>query len=454
MRWRRWAVGICAVGVLLRVAMWARGFPLRQNEAALAMNVLERGVFGLLEPLAYGQAAPWGFLVLTEGAASVFGASEVALRAVPLLASCGALVAFAAWVSERLGLSWGLLGAVAILAFTPPIVLHAANFKPYSVDLLVTVGLLIIWGRSDVGWQLALAAILAPWISFPSVFVLAGIGVVEIAKGSWRVVGVGVASLASVGLYYALSLSGTASSAYLLGFWADSFAPGPLELLPWLGRTVTSAFVRPIWILGVPIAGALSVVGLYRLTQRDPDLALLVAGTFTSVLMASAFQLYPVRGRLLLFAAPFVLLSFGLGLDVVLEAGRVGRLLGRPYLAGAIGGALVGAVMLVLMWQPRRSPYPILEALDGRQADPQVQAYHNSGATMRYYSRRTERPYRWETKGPTSKPGPGWMIWSPGWFDVRPKRRVAFMDSLSSVRICDAMAGGGFVAYRICSTTP
>lgn len=447
-------MAVCTVGILLRVAMWARGFPLRQNEAALAMNVLERGISGLLDPLAYGQAAPWGFLVATEGLASIFGPSEIVLRTLPLLASCVALVAFVSWVSDRFGLSLGLLGALAILAFTPPIVLHAANFKPYSVDLLVTVGLLMIWGRCGVGWPLALAATLAPWLSFPSVFVLAGLGIVELTHTNWRIVGVGVASLASLGLYYVLSLSGTASSSYLLDFWADSFAPGPVELLPWIGRTVTSTFVRPIWILGAPIAGALSVVGFYRLTRREPDLALLLAGVFTSLLMASAFQLYPVRGRLLMFAAPFILLSFGLGLDVVLEAGRAGRLLGRPYLAGATGGALIGAVMLIIMWQPRRSPYPILEALDGRKAPSTVQSYHNSWATLSYYTARTDRHYTWVHRLPAAAPDTGWMVWSPGWFDVRPKLRVAFMDSLSSVRICDAMAGGGFVAYRVCPTTP
>ena len=60
------ALVVVAVGIALRLWQYLADASLWVDEAALARNIVDRSPAGLLAPLDYGQAAPWGFLLIEK----------------------------------------------------------------------------------------------------------------------------------------------------------------------------------------------------------------------------------------------------------------------------------------------------------------------------------------------------------------------------------------------------
>ena len=170
-------------GVGLRLAQYLANASLWIDEIALAQNVLRYPLAHLVsQPLALDQVAAPGFLALTKGAVTLFGASEMALRLVPLLCGLLALLLFPS-LSRRIQPAWIAVFAVGVFALAPTLIAHGAELKPYSTDLLASVALtlaaLAVSGP-EAGWPSWLGAILvggaAVWFSQGAVFVVTGLG--------------------------------------------------------------------------------------------------------------------------------------------------------------------------------------------------------------------------------------------------------------------------------------
>src|SRR5215469_7867911 len=88
-------VAIMAAGAAIRLWQYLGNPALWLDEMAVANNLMTRSVVGLLSaPLADGQVAPPGFLILSRAAVVAFGSSEYALRLVPLICSLATLPLF------------------------------------------------------------------------------------------------------------------------------------------------------------------------------------------------------------------------------------------------------------------------------------------------------------------------------------------------------------------------
>ena len=184
-----WVGGCVALGVVARVVRFFEGRSLWNDEAQLALNIWGRDALALLAPLDFGQSAPYGFLLLERLAVLGFGPGELALRGVSLLAGLVALPVFAR-VALSLLSRRGAQVAVVLFATSEPLIFYASELKPYALDVAVSIGLLALFSRLDVGslgrgraWRLAIAGAVAPWCSFPAVFVLAAGAVWLIATG-------------------------------------------------------------------------------------------------------------------------------------------------------------------------------------------------------------------------------------------------------------------------------
>ena len=73
--------------ILHNRSLWA-------DEAVLALNIVNRSYWELLQPLDYEQGAPVGFLLVEKLAIGVFGNNEYALRLFPLLSGIISLFLF------------------------------------------------------------------------------------------------------------------------------------------------------------------------------------------------------------------------------------------------------------------------------------------------------------------------------------------------------------------------
>ena len=327
------------IGLLLRIWQYLHAGSLWLDEAWVALNVVERSVWTLLtQPLMGEQGAPPGFLVLVKTLAETVGRTDGALRLVPLASSLAVLAL--SWPVARSCFSSAAARVcfVGLVCLSPVLVYYASELKQYSTDSAVC--LLLLWAALGVGrrtWlALALTGSLAVWFSHPSAFVLAAIGATLLAQslGNGRlsearrveVYGSHAARAASFAVLNWIQLRQLAANHFLIDYWASAFAPFPISGaadLRWyldtaLGVTYLAFSQQEVAGLELPPAqhGALNVsalalcglglAGLFFVNRRLLTVVLLTLG-FTTV--ASANQLYPLRGRLLLFLVPVVCLT-------------------------------------------------------------------------------------------------------------------------------------------------
>jgi hypothetical protein len=381
------------LGVLLRVARYLMDYPLWWDEAFVGVNLLRRGYFDLLRPLDYAQVCPLLFLWVELTIVKLLGFSEWSLRLFPLVCA-GASVVLFRHAAGRVLRGVPLLLSVAILAVSYHPIRHAADVKPYASDLLVALALLAAafeWhrapGRTAWLWALAAGAPLAVALSYPSVFVAAGIalGLVPAVVGSGRR-GVRIAFatflLTTVGSFAALYalFTGAQAAATLSAMrkpWAEAFPPvhDPLALARWFVTTHTgSTFAHPCG--GEHGASTLTfllfVVAAVVLWRRGgrTTLALCLA-PFGVALVAAALKRYPYGGvlngspaRVMLYLAPSICLLAGLGAATVLERVPDPRRRRRLLRIGLVLLALVGIVPLV---QDLAHPYRAFHAQRARE---------------------------------------------------------------------------------------
>jgi hypothetical protein len=331
--------GIAALGIALRFRQFAFDRSLWNDEADLALNIINRGYIGLTRQLSLDQGAPIGFLWLEKTATEVFGPNEYALRLVPLLAGIASVLLFRSFTSRVLP---PLAGAVALglFAVSPTLVYFSSETKQYGVDVAAVVALAWILPRmleGDLTWRKCLSfggvgAVLV-WCSFPAVFVLAAESCVIVIM-RWNrkelgglprfLTGCGL-WLASFGIEYIVSLRALRSNPTLLSFWAGSYPPKLFGAGVSLSATLSwfphqlRAWIQYPWNLSLPaghgytflypLALILLIVGLGLLLWHRPAIGLFVLLVGVMASIAGMLHVYPLSDRLLVFTLPFVCLT-------------------------------------------------------------------------------------------------------------------------------------------------
>jgi 4-amino-4-deoxy-L-arabinose transferase-like glycosyltransferase len=337
-------MGIVLVGLALRLLFFWLDRSLWLDEALVSLNIVQRDYLGLLDPLEGDQAAPPFSLWLSKLCVMLVGPSEHALRFPALLASVISLLCFPA-LAKRLLPPAGVAIALACFAFLPACVLYAAEVKPYALDCCAAVLLSLLALRHDqapsrASWiALLLAGIVAPWFSYASVFVLAGIGIVMLVKawptgqpGRFRVIGLGSCwALSFFGLWL-LVASETAANENFAHYWKSAFLPFPPTSPRDLGLLVSGFFgffeapfatryFHPSGDFTPLVAGLAAFLAVFGSLAPGREMAgglrFLIAPVLAAAL-ASALGLYPFTGRFLLVFAPAVALLIGTGCQALL----------------------------------------------------------------------------------------------------------------------------------------
>ena len=327
-----WAV--LAVGIVLRLSRYIRNDSLWGDEAMLALSIASRRFDQLLAPLAYGQVAPIPFLWAERFMVGLFGISEWTLRALPLLggiALCMAILLVGRWLLRR----DELLVALVLIAFSQALVRYSAEVKPYTWDALLALGVVgtaakLISGTEDrANWaRLAVVGTVAVLSSLTSPFLCLGAGLaLAVHALSQRrlvlLVRVGLLTLFWASLFtavYRLVYSEAASAPYMRTFWEGSFLrPGSPDVivrtraaLDEASRALDagwSAMGLSAVTLGLLLVGALT---LWRRRGTPYVMLLLVPGA--APFAASAAGSYPIATRLILFAAPLLIMLLAAGI--------------------------------------------------------------------------------------------------------------------------------------------
>jgi hypothetical protein len=355
-----WTVALVALGIGLRLAYYWPDRALWHDEAALACNLVERSLGGLLQPLDYNQGAPVGFLLVQKLVVVALGPGEHALRLVPVLCGVAALALFP-WVARQYLPRRAALFAVALFALSPFLIRYGGEVKQYSGDVLVAV-VLLGWaaivgrlpdgGRSGVPLVWGVLGATALWFSHAAVFLLAGTGAAYGLRCLWRrdwSAALGLASAASVWLLsfaacYFLALQDLARSDLMLQFWQKAFAPLPprsVQDLNWFWDAPATLLQRPggLGDYGVGLGALLLVLGTVTLYRSDRYRLAALCLPVGFVLLASALHKYPFSDRLVLFLVPGALLVIAAGAGAVWSRAR------RPFplLTAALLGLLFAA---------------------------------------------------------------------------------------------------------------
>jgi hypothetical protein len=338
---RRATTAFVALGLLLRVVRYLADFPPWCDELRLAANLIDLGYYDLGRPLRYAQACPVGFVAVEATAVRLLGFSTWSLRLVPLASALAGVVLFRHVAGRVLG-GLPLLLAVATFSVSWWPVGFAAEVKPYATDLFVALGLLALcleWlrrpERTGWLWALAAAAVLAVFVSFPSVFVIGG-ACLALAPAVWRTRRAGTwtafltlavvpaAAFAALMPLYRLE---PRVQAFMDGYWARGFPPvgSPLRLLAWLAEAHTGTlFAYPIGYAwgGSTLTTLCFVAGARALWARGRR-ALVVLGLAPLALcfLAAILRRYPYgfQPRTMQFFVPAVCLFAGLGLATFLR---------------------------------------------------------------------------------------------------------------------------------------
>lgn len=375
----RLLLGLVALGLLLRTRAYLFGRSMWDDELMLALGVVDRGLGELmLEPLAFGQSAPPGFLLLVWLVTRVVGTADWALRLVPFLAGAGLLVLTAVLAEVALRTRAARATLVGIVALSPLLVYYASEFKPYGSDAAATVAILVAahtCRRPGGMRRLAIVGGMAAVLSLPAMLVLGAVGLVllveqlpqglrSLSRLAPLVVGWGAG--AAVHAAYALRHAGTRDN--MVGWWSsrEAFLPLPptstadvrwyarsaneLTFLTFIERTkaepavflqVTESLPQLLAVTATVVLLALAV--LLGVVARHRAVAVPVVA-FAIAVLASGLRLYPLSSRLSVYLVPMVALVLAVGVDV-LATGRTTRppaSVVRLAVATVVSAALVG----------------------------------------------------------------------------------------------------------------
>jgi hypothetical protein len=463
-RWARLTVtGATAILVILglawRTLRYALAFPLWGDEAFVAVTVLERDFAGLSRPPEFYQIVPPGFLWCEWLVVRWLGPVEWALRLVPFLAGVASLLVFWRFCRGVTTRRTTLL-AVAVLAASFYPVRHAAEVKPYAIDLLVSVMLTSLgWATyrrpaSPRRWVALIAmAVVGVWCSYPAVFpagavpMVLGARAVRERSGRAAMFWVAYCAMLAAGwgvMYVHFAGPQARAAAFLteLRTWRDAFPPvsQPWRLPWWLIEVHTGmmlAYPQGGHHFGSTLTTLLVIAGCVRIARRRarrPLLRLLLA-PLALALAAAAIRRYPygTSTRVMLYMAPAFCLLAAEGIIALLRLRRRARR-GPMAIAG-----LLAIFPLAGMAHDAAWPYMGYDNVVHRRLARQVTALMAPGdravafnsvtppppipdlmitrwlqrvAVARYYLLRyADVPIRWEPDPRTARPAPGGKLW-------------------------------------------
>jgi len=360
------------------------------DEACLILTITNRHARDLLLPLDYLQIAPVLFLQIVKLTTVLFGDSEYALRLFPLLCGLAAIPIFYFFCLRFTGNRVLALFAIVLLAVSPGFIYYSSEVKQYCTDLFVTLLLYnTAFNNSDFlvkrrTLALSIVGVVAVFLSNVSVIILFTIGLFFLYT-TWKTKKIkrehwipAVVWIIAFGVNFLLFIKDHPSASYMREFWQMAFMPLNIFGTPFRHFMIRSVKIFSIVLPSLPgtyfflVTLLLFLAGLLAMFLEKRFLLLyLCVAPIAIHLGLSAIQMYPFEMRLLLYQAPFYILSIIFGLYWV-----VNKLISNPRSRIAITGICI-ALMAVktFMAYPKTSD-------EIKQAIKYINSMHKPGESM------------------------------------------------------------------------
>jgi hypothetical protein len=358
---------LIALGIALRAWAYFSNVSLWLDELLISRNILGLPLSHLLtKPLLLDQVAPRGFLLLEKLAVDTLGRNELALRFFPFVCSVASVLLFHRLASRALD-GWAPVFALTLFAIGIPFIQYGVEVKQYIFDATAEILLLYLAltlrGPETTTRRLVLtglAAFLIIWFSQASVVVMGGIGAALSIE--WLITRdrrIARTLLITIPLWAIASLVAVAAGLrsmtpstreFMDDFWGTGFMPLPFTVtgsVRWLWSQTLSFFTDPT-LLRYPLPllfAALSLLGIASLWRSRRDVAFVLLGPFALAVVAAAAHQYPLRGRLMFYLGPGVLLMVAAGIE---QLRRWVALL-SPTLGGLVAAAALAPPVTVFV---------------------------------------------------------------------------------------------------------
>lgn len=323
---------VVAVGIFCRLKGYLENHSLFLDEAALALNIMNKGFLELFLPLDYGQVPPVGFALSAKVVTSCFGFSEYVLRLIPLLSSILAIFVFYFVVKKVFSGFLAQITSLALFSLNFPLAFFAQDFKQYSSDVLcILVAFWVIFSVDlkslSLKKSLLLSGVLAGliWCSHAAIFVVAGFGLVFLSKFLIKkefsvlknLTATFLLPFVSVVALYLVNLRGWHGDSRLLEYWQGGFSPFVPEVF---FQNIMTGFVflnesLPELVLKFYIA-ILLLWGAILLFRSGKTRFFLLLSPIILNMIAAELSLFPFKGRLILYLVPIFIIFLVKPLDI------------------------------------------------------------------------------------------------------------------------------------------
>jgi hypothetical protein len=352
---------VLLIGLALRLVYLLRASPFVDEYSTLmaVQGILAHGVPLLPSGFFYGHDPLYSYAA--TGAALLWLDDLTIVRFLSLVASLGAVV-LTYGMGHRLFSTWAGLLAAAFLALSPEAVLWGARARAYALEQLLALVAFWLFYRGVENdrplWRrLGLLALVAAVFTHPEVALLLpalALAVSALQGPRWwfhldRLIEFGLAGGGVIGRYL---LQKAVAGGDVGGFNAIADArPTFGFLVNWKGGLETVGeflFDGPMLPATILALLAILALGLRSREDRRPYAVRFLTITLAAILLQMALVIGDTwqSVRYLLFAAPFLFLLAGAGLEVVAEwlAARLPRVVTGAILATVVIVALLPAV--------------------------------------------------------------------------------------------------------------
>lgn len=347
-KWYKWSILLVMfAGAFLRIYHFLDNRSLWEDEVYLSSGIINLSFSGLIKGvLPYLQKAPLGYLLIAKACVCLFGKNEMALRLYPLICALVSLVLFLK-ICQNFLKPLGVIVAMVIFAFAPPLVYHAVEAKPYGTELLATLVILWWFIRYQQETNLkhliifGLYGAVIVWFAFTAIFILSGVTLAicltRVRKHEWKAVFIMAIPVTmwviSFGANYFLFARQGSNSGWLVDFWTrhDGYMPlSPVAAVKWFAHALIVFFHYPLglsWFNDWTVKGTVIqfikrmafvpliplAIGIRYLYKENQRLLLLILSSTFVALVASAVRQYPFHERLTVYLAPLVIILLAAG---------------------------------------------------------------------------------------------------------------------------------------------
>lgn len=421
---------VIGAGIALRLYHYFDNRSLWVDEIYLSTSIIKMSYLELATAtLDYQQKAPITFLWLVRLSVELFGTGEKALRLVPLLCGVGSLLLFAKIARNYLS-PLGVVLALSIMAFAPPIVYHSVEIKQYSADLFAAVLSFYLYIRYEGNLQYrallmwGIFGSLLLWFSFPVIFILAGIAIgvslYYLINKKWKALFRSIIPfsmwLVSFATNYFLFTHKHAEADWLVDWFRNrqgfmpqdaSFLGGIVWVLKSLYRlidypvgvlwnstvfdSIDSTAVRVLLKL-TPLLIFFLGLGVYYISKQNKKLLLALLFPIILTLVAGLLDKYPFYERLVLFLAPIPILFLAHGCarltNILSHKSKLSYIFPLILLGWPVWSSAKQAVDTELFWDYKYSKYrgALLYIDQHMQEGDVLYIYWNAKPAYRFYS--------------------------------------------------------------------